>query len=91
MEHHRDHVSSADLADEHTTMRMASLDRLLLLERTLPEHTEVPTVRIPIVWDEVGDEPRAPAPGVTGWRVRRALGWGAWGMLLFAPAFSLSC
>jgi hypothetical protein len=77
--------------EEHVTTQMAALDRQLLLEMTVAGRIETPTVRIPIVCEEVADAPRAPARSVAEMRVKRALEWWAWGALMVAPAFTLSC
>lgn len=84
----------ADLEGQDT-VQMAAVERQLLLEMTLPEPTDdTPTVRLPVVCersDEVADAPRAKAPSAAEMRVNHALSWGAWGVLLMAPAFTLSC
>ena len=82
---------SANGTDEQVTVQMAQLDRQLLLERTVPERDDVPTVRLSIVCDEVAEDPRAPARTVAEMRVNRVLHFGAWGVLLVAPVFTLSC
>ena len=77
--------------DEPTTTEMAALDRQILIELSATRGNEEPTVRMPRVSEEVDAAPRARARAGAKMRVNRVLEWGAWGLLMVAPAFTLSC
>jgi len=77
--------------EEHATIQMAALDRQLFVEMYATRGNEQPTVRVPVVSQEVDARPRARARGGAKMRLNRALEWGFWGLLMVAPAFALSC
>lgn len=73
------------------TTQMAALDRQLLVELSATRGNERPTVRVPIVSQEVDAAPRASARGGAKMRLDRVFEWGVWGLLMVAPVVSLSC
>jgi hypothetical protein len=73
------------------TIQMAALDRQLFVEMSATRGNEQPTVRVPVVSQEVDAAPRAAARGGAKMRVNRAVEWGMWGLLMVAPVFALSC
>lgn len=77
--------------EEHVTIQMAALDRQLFVEMSATRGSDQPTQRVPVVSQQVGARPRAVSRGGAKMRLKRALEWGVWGLLMVAPAFALSC